>query len=261
MMKPDEQRRFLKSYRERDVYGASVPSDQSRGVPPPPMQKPVPESAEVIGLPPFRSLRLGDVSFRKVLARRRSRRKYTDDPLTLDELAFLLFATQGVQRVIRYADGTPYTTFRPVPSAGARHAFETYLAMHRVASLEPGLYRYLPLDHALCLLRRDAHFPEKVAEACCGQIFIADAAVTFIWSAIPYRMEWRYTTIGAKSIAQDSGHVCQNLYLAAEAIGAGACAVAAYFQDRLDALLELDGRDEFVIYVAPVGKVSGGLSP
>jgi nitroreductase len=52
----------------------------------------------------------------------------------------------------------------------------------------------------------------------------------------------------------DVGHVCQNLYLSAEAIGAGACAVAAYDQESLDALLHLDGDEEFVLYLSPVGK-------
>lgn len=57
-----------------------------------------------------------------------------------------------------------------------------------------------------------------------------------------------------KVIALDAGHVCQNLYLACEAVGAGACAIAAYDQDAMDELLGVDGRDEFTVYLAPVGK-------
>ena len=56
-------------------------------------------------------------------------------------------------------------------------------------------------------------------------------------------------------IAVDAGHVCQNLYLACEAIGAGTCAIGAYDQEAMDALIRVDGKDEFVIYIAPVGKV------
>lgn len=58
-----------------------------------------------------------------------------------------------------------------------------------------------------------------------------------------------------KVIALDAGHVCQNLYLACEAIDAGTCAIAAYDQEELDELLGLDGEEEFSIYLAPVGKV------
>jgi SagB-type dehydrogenase family enzyme len=70
-------------------------------------------------------------------------------------------------------------------------------------------------------------------------------------------MEWRYDIAAHRVILLDAGHVCQNLYLASEAIGAGTCAVAAYDQVLIDGLLNLDGEDEFVIYLAPVGKRAG----
>ena len=71
---------------------------------------------------------------------------------------------------------------------------------------------------------------------------------------LKYTTEWRYANEAHKVIAQASGHVCQNLYLASEAIGAGTCAVAAYAQSEIDSLVGVDGQDEFVVYVAPVGK-------
>ena len=79
-------------------------------------------------------------------------------------------------------------------------------------------------------------------------------AVFFIWTAVPYRTEWRYSYLAGKLIAQDSGHVCQNLYLACEAIGVGTCAVGAYDQDEIDAFIEVDGEAEFTVYMAPVGR-------
>src|SRR5512141_1156900 len=94
----------------------------------------------------------------------------------------------------------------------------------------------------------------EASGACFGQRFVGKGAVTFFWSVIPYRMEWRYAPAAHRVLPMDVGHVCQNLYLSAEAIGAGVCAVAAYDQEALDALLNLDGEEEFVIYLAPVGK-------
>lgn len=94
-----------------------------------------------------------------------------------------------------------------------------------------------------------------IVEAVFRQPYPGNAAVTFVWTAIPYRMEWRYGLAAHKVIAIDVGHVCQNLYLACEAISAGTCAIAAYDQEALDRLLRIDGRDEFAIYLAPVGKV------
>jgi SagB-type dehydrogenase family enzyme len=88
-----------------------------------------------------------------------------------------------------------------------------------------------------------------------GQFFVGSASAVFIWTAIPYRMEWRYGQAAHKVIAIDTGHVCQNLYIACEAIGAGTCAIAAYNQELMDKLVRVDGDDEFVIYLAPVGKV------
>ena len=146
--------------------------------------------------------------------------------------------------------------FRTVPSAGCRHALETYLAVFRVEDLKPGVYRYLPLRQQLLFELSDDLLAQKLGEAVLGQAFVATAAVAFIWTAVPYRMEWRYGLAAHKVIALDAGHVCQNLYLACEAIGAGTCAIAAYDQQKIDTLLRLDGEDEFTIYLAPVGKVA-----
>ena len=144
---------------------------------------------------------------------------------------------------------------RTVPSAGCRHPLETYLAVLRVETLAPGIYRYLPLDHALVPERAPDHLKERITAAARGQRFAGEAAVTFIWTAIAARTEWRYAEASYKVIALDAGHVCQNLYLACEAIGAGTCAIAAYNQDLADDLIGVDGNEEFTVYLAPVGKV------
>jgi SagB-type dehydrogenase family enzyme len=146
-----------------------------------------------------------------------------------------------------------------VPSGGARHPFETYLFINRVLSLDAGLYRYLPLEHKLCLLRSDVNMATQVARAC-DHDFAKESAVTFLWTAIPYRTEWRYSFMSPKLIALDAGHVCQNLYLACEAIGAGTCAIDSYNQCKLDTFLDVDGDEEFAIYAAPVGKLHSEMA-
>jgi len=87
-----------------------------------------------------------------------------------------------------------------------------------------------------------------------GQRFVGNGAATFLWTTVPARMEWRYAEASYKVIALDAGHVCQNLYLACEVVGAGTCAVAAYDQEAADTLLGVDGESEFTLYMAPVGK-------
>ncbi len=245
----DQYRGFLK-----DTVRLSVDfsqTDQSRGVPPPPVEKPFPPDARRVDLVATGKWHdIGPVDLEAAIRNRESRRGYGRDPLTLDELSFLLWATQGIRGRLDEA-----TALRTVPSAGARHALETYLAVLNVAGLEPSVYRYLPLEHQLLLEFQEDRTAARLVEAALGQSFLRQAAVVFLWTAIPYRMEWRYGLAAHKVIALDAGHVCQNLYLACEAIGAGTCAVAAYHQEMMDRFLRVDGRDEFVVYLAPVGKV------
>jgi len=225
-------------------------TDQSRGLPPPPVQKPCPEDARKISLP-------GSDHWQKVLpvplvqaiANRKSHRTPTKSDIPLPELSFLLWATQGV----RQQQG-PYNVLRTVPSAGCRHSLETYIAAFRVEGLKKAIYRYLPLNHQLVEVAAFDDLEQRVARMALGQGFAGKSAVTFIWTTVASRMEWRYGEAAYKVIALDAGHVCQNLYLACEAIGCGTCAIAAYDQEFSDQMLGVDGDDEFTIYMAPVSK-------
>ena len=230
-------------------------SDQRKGLPMPPIEKPYPADAELIDLVPHEQIRLGDMSLLTAIDQRRSRRRFTDEYLSNEELSYLLWSTQGISKIFRRPDSSIAYHFRTVPSGGARHPFETYLAINRVEGLQPGIYRYLPIEHKLLFLKSVDNLPEKITDACQGQKFVGQAAAVFFWAAIPYRMEWRYNVTGYKDILIECGHVCQNLYLTAESIGAGACAIAAYHQERADQLIGVDGKDEFTVYASPVGKV------
>jgi len=223
---------------------------QSRGLPPPPVQKPIPAGSRIIPLPARESWCIPPSDLQSAIAKRKSHRQFRSEPISLEELAFLLWATQGVRTVLHEA-----AVLRTVPSAGCRHPFETYLGLLRVTGLEPGLYRYLPLEHALLHERNILNLSAHLTAACHGQTFAGQAAVTFIWTAVAARTEWRYAEASYKVIALDAGHVCQNLYLACTAIGCGTCAIAAYNQNLVDELLAVDGNEEFTIYIAPVGKV------
>jgi SagB-type dehydrogenase family enzyme len=225
-------------------------TDQNMGIVPPPVQKPYPADATLIDLVPVSKLK--DISTMDVFTaihNRKSRRNFTPGAISLKELSFLLWATQGIRKIVN-----PAAAFRTIPSAGCRHALETYLCVFRIENLPEGIYRYLPIEHKLLPVSKPGQLSSRASAAALGQQFVGSSAVTFIWTAIPYRMEWRYDIASHKVIALDAGHVCQNLYTACEAIGAGTCAVAAYSQKMMDELLEVDGDEEFTIYVAPVGK-------
>jgi len=237
-------RLFMKS----DFGGAEVESDQQLKIQQPPLAK-APVSETRIALTRDFAAAVTETDYLTLLNERKSHRVYKPEAITQDQLAFLLWSTQGVTGI----RGNNYAAIRPVPSAGARHPFETYLAVFRVEGLEQGIYHYLPLEHELEFIGAVEGLEEAVSVALCDQDWAAKAAVTFFYSAVPYRSEWRYTLHSHRVMLMDVGHVMQNLYLSSRAIGCGTCAIAAFEQESADRLLRLDGEEEFVIYAAPVG--------
>ncbi len=242
-------RAFLKDSIRKTIDFSQT--DQNRGILPPPVEKPFSNEKRLIdllGVDQFKEV--GTIDLKTAIQNRESRRTYSREAISIKELSFLLWATQGIRKHLAHGHA-----LRTVPSAGCRHAFETYLFVFNVQGLEQGVYRYLPVEHQLLLEFTEEHLKHKVVEATFRQGWVADSAVTFVWTAIPYRMEWRYDIDSAKVIAIEAGHICQNLYLACEAIEAGTCAIAAYDQEKMDELLKIDGEDEITVYIAPVGKI------
>lgn len=239
-------RNFMKSY-----FGKAVETDQQKNMPQPPLEKPYDENGEIIDLPVVdRSIITKDDIFQCILDRQ-SHRIYLDEAMTLEELSYLLMMTQGIKEI----KGNNYVGLRPVPSAGGRHPFETYLIVLNVEGLRQGVYRYLPLEHKLLFVKEAEDLDEKIVEGVNKQKFAGNAAVTFIWACIPYRTEWRYADRTYKISLLDAGHIGQALYLACETIGLGTCGIASYNQGLIDDLINVDGEDEFAVYISPVGRV------
>ena len=225
-------------------------SDQNLNKPQPPYEVPLSQARPMIDLPNPGEIDLGQYDLRKAIEERRSLRRYSNDPISLEELSYLLWLTQGVKKI----DEKRHVTWRTVPSAGCRHPFETYLSINRVEGLDPGLYRFMALEHKLAPIRLDEQFNEELAQACGGQRQVLTSAVTFIWAAVPYRTVWRYAERSYRYMYLDAGHVCQNLHLAAESINCGICAIGYFDDDAVDALVELVPPKMFVIYMASLGK-------
>jgi SagB-type dehydrogenase family enzyme len=226
-------------------------SDQRKGIAPPPLEKPFDKNVDFIDLVNPEDFKIGQIPLIDAIVNRESRRAYTDESLTLEELSFLLWTTQGV----RVVDENKVWTKRVVPSGGARQPFETYLLVNNVDGIVRGIYRYLPIEHKLILVSEKLPSSDELMDKAWFQNFIGKSAVVFVWAATPYRSEWRYTLVSYKDILIEAGHICQNLYLACEAIGAGTCAIASYEQKALDELLQIDGENEITVYLSPVGKV------
>jgi len=241
--------RIGREFIKKTKYEYLDPSAQSRGRVQPPLELEIHKGGELIELPAPETLSVKDKNLRRAIEERTSVRKYLRTPVGLEELSFLLWCTQGIKKVIRGS-----ATFRTVPSAGARHALETYLLVNNVEALKAGLYWYSALRHGLILIDEGEQLAEQLVSACLGQRFVAQSAVTFIWTASSYRMTWRYSERGYRYLFLDAGHVCQNLYLAAEAIECGVCAIAAFSDDAVNEFLKIDGEEQFSLYIATVGK-------
>lgn len=239
-------REFLKS--NEWVNKKQLETPKEKGKDRPSAVKSYDEKAKIIELPSPTDLELKNDSIKKILIQRKSRRSYNKEKLSMKELSYLLWATQGLRK--------DNIRLRTVPSGGAVHPFETYLSINRVESIEKGIYRYIPDKHSLLLVKNIDDIEKKVVKAANGQKFVGQAAVVFLWTVLPERGEWKYDILAHKLAALDAGHVCQNLYLSVESISAGTCAIDAYNQKVADEFLGVNGEDEFVIYMAPVGKIT-----
>lgn len=244
---------IIRDFMERTSWAGSRATDlgdadQSNGLPQPLLELGYDKTKRIIDLPSPKDVKVDALDLRDAIERRVSVRSYAEKPISLEELSWLLWCTQGVKRVT----GRP-STLRTVPSGGARHPFETYLLVNQVDGLSPGLYRFLAIEHKLVELSLDEGLADEITEACWGQPFIKKNAATFIWTFVPYRSIWRYGKRGGRSIAE-AGHICQNLYLSAEAIRCGVCAIGAFSDERMNSILEIDTEEQFVVYVATVGK-------
>lgn len=183
----------------------------------------------------------------QTLAHRRSVRGFGSDPLSLAELAGLLWAGAGVTALQSgYA-------LRAAPSAGALYPVETYVVAHRVEGLDPGAYHYAVLARELELVRSgDLRLP--AAQAALDQRVARDAAAVFVWTAVWRRSTWKYGQRAYRYVPLDAGHIAENVALAAVALGLGSCQIAAFYDDEANDLVGVDGDEESVVYMTVVGR-------
>jgi len=229
-------------------FDAMETPDHERGVPVPALEWPVDATQPLIALPDPQLARV-PVDLCALLAQRRTQRAYAPEPLSLATLSFLLWSTQGVQK---HTPGE--RTLRTVPSAGARHAFETLLLVNNVAGLAPALYRYVATRHAVTVFSSNESMLDDVRDGFRNMNLVTLSAVVFIWVCVLERMTWRFGERGWRYVLLDAGHVCENLYLAGEASGCGTSAIGAFNDADINTSLGLDGVGQFVIYAASVGK-------
>ena len=219
--------------------------DPFEPIPRPPVYKTYPEAAKRF-LPKPSSGQTEDLW--SILKQRRSRRRYSSEPISMETLSGLLWAIQGI------TFSGPGYEFRTAPSAGALYPVETYLSVHNVSDVEQGIYHFNVLDFVLEEISV-GNFGEYLTRAALDQTMVMRGAVLFIWTGIVLRAMWKYRNRCIRYIFTDAGHIAQNLQLAATAMGLGCCPIGAFFDEEINQLIEVDGEEETTIYLAAVGNL------
>jgi len=185
----------------------------------------------------------GNMSVEKALANRRSRRNFQDKPLTKEQLSQILWAAYGITEQNR--------GLRTTPSAGAIFPLEIYVAVGNVAGIEAGLYRYIPRGHKI-VRTIDKDIRNELNEATIGRRMVNVAPITIIYTAIFENITRKYGGRGIQYAYMEAGHSAQNVYLQAEALGLGTCAIGAFGEDAVSAVLKTP-REKTPIYLLPIG--------
>jgi len=188
----------------------------------------------------------GNMSVEEAIAFRRSIREYKDEPLTISQLSQLLWAAQGITET-RWG-------FRAAPSAGATYPLEIYVVVgeNGVKGLKPGVYKYLPHEHVIILVK-EGDIREELYKAALNQEWVLKAPITIVITAVYERTTSRYGERGIRYVHMEVGHVGQNIYLQATALGLGTVVVGAFYDEEVRRIINAS-ENEHPLYLVPVGK-------
>jgi SagB-type dehydrogenase family enzyme len=190
----------------------------------------------------------GSRSFDEVVSLRHSGRRYSDVPIHLETLSYLLWTSTGINRREKGHE------LRNAPSAGALYPIENYLCVNRVEDVPTGIYHYNIKKHVLESIY-EGDIGIMMARAALDQNMVEESGVTFIWTAIIERARWKYGQRCYRYVHLDAGHIAQNLALACASSDLACCHIAAFYDDEVNSLLKIDGKEESTIYMSSVGKV------
>lgn len=182
----------------------------------------------------------GNTSVEAAISKRRSMRRYTDQPLAAAQVSQLLWAAQGI---------TAGGIFRSAPSAGALYPLELYIALGTGGEINAGIYQYLPARHALVqIISGDKR--SELADAAIGQDSLRQASAVLIFNAAYRRTTAKYGRQAIRYVDMEVGHAAQNVSLQATALGLGTVPIGAFDGQRIQHILTSPGEEESVyLYV------------
>ena len=120
--------------------------------------------------------------------------------------------------------------------------------------LDAGVYLYHPPSHTLQKQARGdctKLLEEIIPELDSDTVDQAGACIALVVSLS--RLKNKYGDRSYRFALLEAGHIAQNLLLASTAEGVAALPVGGFIEDKLNALLGLDGRQEFAVYLVMFG--------
>lgn len=197
---------------------------------------------------------MSEYSIEEVIARRRSLRHYTGQPVDLQTISNILHYSYGITGRLKNTG----LHLRAVPSGGGLYPVDIYMAVNYVDGLNTGIYYYDPFVHRLTQVN-DKDMSHTSKEISGYSSMLDQASVTFILSANFWRNQWKYHERGYRVILLDCGHVAQNIHLMCTAYNLASCCVMGFVDNEVDEMLELDGVLEHSMYLITAGQTKRGV--
>lgn len=193
----------------------------------------------------------GEISIEETMNNRRSRRDYKNMPLDGQHLSQILWAAYGITKPMEepaFLRGG----LKTAPSAGARYPLDIYVVAGNVKKLIPGVYKFQPQGHRLIKVM-DNDLRAELCKAGLDQLMIKEAPASLVYTATFERNTSKYGDRGRERyVCMDLGHSAENVYLQVEALGLGTCAIGAFTDAKVSALLQLPDSEE-PLYIMPLG--------
>jgi len=193
----------------------------------------------------------GAMSVEAALYHRRSHRQFQDKAISMENLSQILWAAYGITLP---NDDYPFLRggFRTAPSAGGLFPLDIYVAIGKVTGIKPGVYKYFSKEHALMKVI-DEDIRTNLCAAAFGQKMVEEAPVSIIYTAVFDRTTKKYGQRGRERyVCMDLGHSAENVYLQAETLGLGTCAIGAFSDEDVTEILKLP-KEEEPLYMMPIG--------
>ena len=194
------------------------------------------------------------VSLEKVIFKRRSVRKFSDKPLTFQQLSKLLKLVYGVSSYIYLSDGKPYG-LRTVPTAGALHTCELYIICFNVKNIPRGIYHFNPDEELLELLKKSENILNEFEKCLSQPSLFSGYSLAIVITGLFSKTFYKYGERGYRYVFLDGGHIGENIYLVTTAMGLGTVGICGFYDDLLSKFLMIDSYEEILLYVFLVGRM------